>query len=180
MIDLVARWLDWSERLGLPRGDDFFKEMTGVVLVDEIDLHLHPRWQLRVLSDVRRLFPRMSFVMTTHNPAAVVGAKPEEIWILKNDDGRIRAEQRAEPPKLMTGSELYTSYFGIPYMYPELAEKMRRYGFLAGTPARTDEEEAEVHQLLRELRTEGVDPGWEPVPREEPPPYPGGDEAAQA
>jgi hypothetical protein len=120
----------------------------------------------------------MSFVVTTHSPAAVVGAKPGEIWILTNDNGRVRAEQRSEPPKLMTGSEIYTSYFGIPYMVPDLAEKMQRYGFLAGKAARTDEEESEVLGLLLDLRTEGVDPGWEPVPREAPRPRRNGKKAA--
>jgi len=179
VIDLIASWFERSEQLGLPITSKFYEEMEGIVLLDEIDLHLHPRWQLTVIKDVRRLFRRMSFVVTTHNPAAVVGAKPEEIWILKNEDGRIHAEQRSEPPKLMTGSEIYTSYFGIPYMVPDLAEKMQRYGFLAGKAARTDEEEAEVHGLLLDLRTEGVDPGWEPVPREEPRPRRNGKKAAQ-
>lgn len=179
VIDLIASWFERSEQLSLPITSKFYEEMTGLVLLDEIDLHLHPRWQLKVIADVRRLFRRMTFVVTTHNPAAVVGAKPGEIWILKNEDGRIHAEQRSEPPKLMTGSEIYTSYFGIPYMYPDLAEKMQRYGFLAGKAARTDEEESEVHGLLLDLRTEGVDPGWEPAPREEPRPRRNGKKAAQ-
>ncbi len=179
VIDLIASWFERSEQLSLPITSKFYEEMTGLVLLDEIDLHLHPRWQLTVIKDVRRLFRRMSFVVTTHNPAAVVGAKPEEIWILKNEDGRIHAEQRSEPPKLMTGSEIYTSYFGIPYMFPELAEKMQRYGFLAGKAARTEEEESEVYGLLLDLRAEGVDPGWEPVPREEPRPRRNGKKAAQ-
>jgi predicted ATP-binding protein involved in virulence len=40
----------------------------GVVLIDEIDLHLHPNWQRRVLADLRRAFPRLQFVTTTHSP----------------------------------------------------------------------------------------------------------------
>jgi energy-coupling factor transporter ATP-binding protein EcfA2 len=179
VIDLLASWFQRSEDLRLPVTSKFYEEMTGLVLLDEIDLHLHPRWQLTVIADVRRLFRRMSFVVTTHSPAAVVGAKPGEIWILTNDNGRVSAEQRREPPKLMTGSEIYTSYFGIPHMYPDLAEKMRRYGFLAGKADRTDAEESEVQQLLVDLRTEGVDPGWEPVPREEPRPRRTGKRAAQ-
>jgi predicted ATP-binding protein involved in virulence len=50
---------------------------TGVVLVDEIDLHLHPRWQIRVLDDLRRAFPGIQFVVTTHAPQ-VIGATPAE------------------------------------------------------------------------------------------------------
>ena len=47
-------------------------ELTeGVVLIDEIDLHLHPRWQRRVLADLRRAFPKLQFITTTHSPFIV-------------------------------------------------------------------------------------------------------------
>jgi hypothetical protein len=52
--------------------------MTGVVLIDEIDAHLHPRWQMQVVTTLRTLFPRMTFVATTHNPLALVGARDGE------------------------------------------------------------------------------------------------------
>ncbi len=43
----------------------------GVVLIDEIDLHLHPKWQRRVLASLRRAFPRLQFITTTHSPFIV-------------------------------------------------------------------------------------------------------------
>ena len=43
-------------------------ETPGVVLIDEIDLHLHPRWQRRVVEDLCRTFPRVQFIATTHSP----------------------------------------------------------------------------------------------------------------
>jgi predicted ATP-binding protein involved in virulence len=43
----------------------------GVVLIDEIDLHLHPKWQRRVLGDLQRAFPRLQFIVTTHSPFIV-------------------------------------------------------------------------------------------------------------
>ncbi|WP_186150793.1 AAA family ATPase [Burkholderia gladioli] len=47
-------------------------EMTpGVVLIDELDLHLHPRWQVRVIEDLRRTFPLVQFICTTHSPFLV-------------------------------------------------------------------------------------------------------------
>lgn len=43
-------------------------EMTpGVVLIDELDLHLHPKWQRRVITDLRRTFPMLQFICTTHS-----------------------------------------------------------------------------------------------------------------
>ncbi len=165
VVDLIARWVSRPEQKDLIE-EGFTQTMTGLVLIDEIDLHLHPEWQMRVIDDVRRVFPQMSFVVTTHNPATVVGARPEEIWILRNDNGETLASQRSEDPKLMTGSEIYTSYFDVPNMNPTFAEDMQRYGFLSGMANRTDEEEAEVYGLLQKLRDQGADPGWEPVARE--------------
>jgi hypothetical protein len=40
----------------------------GVVLIDELDLHLHPRWQRRIIEDLRRTFPKVQFICTTHSP----------------------------------------------------------------------------------------------------------------
>ncbi len=42
--------------------------LRGIVLVDEIDLHLHPRWQMKVISTVARTFPRLQFILTSHSP----------------------------------------------------------------------------------------------------------------
>jgi predicted ATP-binding protein involved in virulence len=54
----------------------------GVVLIDEIELHLHPAWQRRVLGDLRRAFPRIQFVATTHSPQVIGAARREWIRLL--------------------------------------------------------------------------------------------------
>lgn len=175
VLDLVARWVDQAERRGEPIESGFTKTMTGLVLVDEIDLHLHPEWQRRVIDDVRALFPRMSFIVTTHNPLTLLGARAEEIWKLERDgDARIVAVQGRERPELMTSSEIYNSYFGIASLFPSaLGEMLNRYGFLARDPVRNDAEDAEMLLLLATLLERGVEPGIEPVERESIPPYPG-------
>lgn len=90
VMDLVWRasklnpWLDME---GL-------KEHThGVVLIDEIDLHLHPRWQADVLPLLKDLFPNVQFFITTHSPTVVGNFKPREnldgLFIL--DDNKVRS-----------------------------------------------------------------------------------------
>jgi predicted ATP-binding protein involved in virulence len=54
----------------------------GVVLIDEIELHLHPAWQRRVLDDLRCAFPRIQFVATTHSPQVIGAARREWIRLL--------------------------------------------------------------------------------------------------
>ena len=65
-------------------GIDVINKTDGVILIDEVDLHLHPAWQHRVLGDLREIFPRVQFVVTTHAPAVVSSAKSENLVILKN------------------------------------------------------------------------------------------------
>ena len=47
------------------------KVINGVVLIDELDLHLHPKWQRRIVGDLNSLFPKLQFVATTHSPFIV-------------------------------------------------------------------------------------------------------------
>lgn len=51
----------------------------GVVLIDEIDLHLHPTWQRRVLGDLRAAFPRLQFITTTHSPFIIQSLEPGQL-----------------------------------------------------------------------------------------------------
>jgi predicted ATP-binding protein involved in virulence len=58
------------------------KETPGLVLIDELDVHLHPKWQRRVASDLKATFPAIQFVCTSHSPQIIGELKPEEIRIL--------------------------------------------------------------------------------------------------
>jgi len=69
-------------------------ETPGVVLVDEIDLHLHPTWQRTVVDDLRRTFPRVQFIATTHSPFIIQSLEPGE---LINLDEREPAEYSDQP-----------------------------------------------------------------------------------
>lgn len=54
-------------------------EIEGLVLLDEIDLYLHPTWQATFITALRRVFPRVQFVATTHSPVVLAGLAPHEI-----------------------------------------------------------------------------------------------------
>lgn len=64
-------------------------ESPMVALIDEIELHLHPAWQQRILRDLRRTFPSTQFVVSTHSPQVLSTVKPEQIVALQRDDDRI-------------------------------------------------------------------------------------------
>lgn len=64
----------------------------GIVLIDEIELHLHPSWQRDVIPALERTFPHCQFVVTTHSPAVVGHVQRESLFLLKPDKTGIRAE----------------------------------------------------------------------------------------
>jgi predicted ATP-binding protein involved in virulence len=78
--DLVRRVVILNPHLG----EKALLETPGVALVDELDLHLHPKWQRRVIHDLKKTFPRVQFIATTHSPQLIGEALPEEIRILEN------------------------------------------------------------------------------------------------
>jgi nucleoside phosphorylase/energy-coupling factor transporter ATP-binding protein EcfA2 len=114
VLDMVARWAEEAKRHNIPVDESFADKMTGIAIVDEIDLHLHPRWQRDVIPSVRRLFPRMSFVVTTHNPLTLLGAGPGEIYVLRRDEqGDVTAVRRDLPPGSGAERILTGDWFGL-------------------------------------------------------------------
>jgi predicted ATP-binding protein involved in virulence len=82
MLALVADVARRAATLNPHLGADAARKTPGVVLIDEVDLHLHPRWQRRVLDDLRRTFPLVQFVATTHSPFIVQSLGPGELLTL--------------------------------------------------------------------------------------------------
>lgn len=80
---LLAMMIDLCRRLVLanPELDDPLQG-TGVVLIDEVELHLHPQWQRGIVEKLRRTFPRMQFILTTHSPFVVQTLRPGELRLL--------------------------------------------------------------------------------------------------
>lgn len=63
------------------------RETPGVVLIDELDLHLHPKWQRRVIDDLLRAFPKIQFVATTHSPFVIQSLPDhEDVQLINLDD----------------------------------------------------------------------------------------------
>lgn len=156
-IDLLARWTNMQESKGLVFDENFMSHMTGLVLIDELDLHLHPKWQIEIIGKTRKLLPKMSFVVTTHNPLTLVGAEANEIWHLETDGNELSAKQGIEPPLLLTGGQLYRRYFGIHDVYPsEIGRSMQRLSFLSGLPTLTIEENAELIHHRKVVISAGI------------------------
>lgn len=74
-------------------GDKVLEETSGVVVIDEIDLHLHPQWQQTIISDLNVIFPKIQFIVSSHAPAIINSVAREQIRILDNGEIYMPAAQ---------------------------------------------------------------------------------------
>ncbi len=65
--------------------ENVIKETSGIVLIDEIDLHLHPSWQQKILGILQTIFKKIQFIVTTHAPSVINSVKQEHVRILTQD-----------------------------------------------------------------------------------------------
>ncbi len=81
---VLALILDIARRLSQanPTLDDPLHKGESVVLIDEIDLHLHPKWQRKIVDNLKVVFPRCQFIATTHSPQVVAAVAPEHVLLL--------------------------------------------------------------------------------------------------
>jgi len=95
------------------------EKAQGIVLIDEIDMHLHPRWKMRIISSLRRAFPRVQFIVTTHDPLCLRGTRQGEVYVLRRAPSFTRTASRitttrADVPPGATADQLLTGFwFGL-------------------------------------------------------------------
>jgi hypothetical protein len=99
----------------LMRDFRYLEDAEAIVLIDEIDTHLHPRWKMRVMGALRRALPRVQFVVTTHDPLCLRGMEDGEVIVLQRDEvGQIISLPNLPSIKGMRADQLLTSdFFGL-------------------------------------------------------------------
>ncbi len=97
-------------RLNPEAGEAALKQANGVVLIDEIDLHLHPAWQQTVIGSLRAAFPKIQFIVTTHSPQ-VLSTVPSECIRILGPDGVHRAPPGTQGAE---ASRMLQRVFGVP------------------------------------------------------------------
>lgn len=79
MVSMVADIAHRASRLNPQFGVNAAQQTKGVVLVDEIDLHLHPKWQRTVVNNLKNAFENLQFIVTTHSPFILQSLAPGEV-----------------------------------------------------------------------------------------------------
>ena len=125
--DLARRMAQGNPHLDKPLTSE------AIVLIDEIELHLHPSWQQRVLTDLARTFPNTQFIVSTHSPQVLTTVRPEQIVRLSREDGKIVASRAPEPTYGAEAGDVLDLVMGVDERPPnEFSEALRRYMRLIG------------------------------------------------
>lgn len=126
---------------------------AGVVLIDELDLHLHPGWQRNVVGALENTFPNCQFLVSTHSPQIVSHVAPERIWVLERTQSGVSASRPDASFGQMAG-RILEDVMDVPERPQEIKERLSDL-FLA---IQQDELLA-AKELVAELRsTIGEDP----------------------
>ncbi|WP_165215472.1 AAA family ATPase [Affinirhizobium pseudoryzae] len=111
---------DLARRLQMSHPDKPLSEAKGIVLIDEIELNLHPQWQSKIISTIRKVFPACQFVVTTHSPQVLSSVESENVVSLSADqDGKIHLS-RPLRTKGQTSNYLLEGVFGSSERFPEI------------------------------------------------------------
>ena len=81
---------DLARRLMLESPNTLVAEAPGVVCIDEIELHLHPAWQRRILKTLMKTFPACQFVVSTHSPQVIAGVEARHVRLLTPGEKGVR------------------------------------------------------------------------------------------
>lgn len=127
-------------------------QSPGIVLVDEIDLHLHPLWQRTVAAALRSLFPRVQFIFSTHSPLVVAGASSfaRIIHLADGNPGEFVPDR--DPAGMDVAQLLLSDLFGLESLHSPIWDaKLRRRRELLALDAPDAAQTSELMALDREL-----------------------------
>lgn len=105
-VDIMATFLGENTSFDL---------VEGIVLIDEIGTHLHPRWRMEVVQRLRNAFPKIQFLVTTHEPLCLRGLKSGETVVLSKNSkkGVVAITELPDPSELRIDQILTSDFFGL-------------------------------------------------------------------
>jgi len=127
----------------------------GILLVDEIEQHLHPIMQRTIIQSVKELFPKMHLIASTHSPLVVQGAESCDIVALYRDESTVRASTLPEY-SLYSIEDIFTAeeLFDTPPHSEKVDALRQRYHELLEKSERPSSEENELREIGRQLLTQ--------------------------
>ncbi len=142
IVDLAARMVE-----RYPSSPDPLAE-PAVVLVDEIDLHLHPKWQRIIMSFLTERFPNTQFIVTAHSPLVVQSARNANLVLLRREGDEVIIDNHPEVIDNWRVEQILTSVFELPTSHPvDIEPFIQRRREILAKPSLTKEDEQELKEL---------------------------------
>ena len=144
--DLARRMAQGNPHLADPLHSE------AVVLIDEVDLHLHPSWQQRILRDLTRTFPNAQFIVSTHSPQVLTTVMPEQIVELHREDGAVVASRTSATTYGAEAGEVLVAVMGVKERPANnFTDKLQEYLRLVGRGRGASKAAAALRGELEEL-----------------------------
>lgn len=147
----IVDMLGWSV-LYDPSGTNW--QLSGIVLLDEIEQHLHPKWQRTIMTRLGEQFPRIQFIATTHSPMCAIGTtafSDEEcgLFLLHQGDEAMEGSGPHSPPRHLRADQVLTGFlFGLYTSGDDATQaEIEEYAQLARVAPRTPAQEQRLQQL---------------------------------
>ncbi len=159
LTDILIRIMSMRNRL--QKYDSEINELTifdrafGILAIDEFDRHLHPTWQLEYLSKLRKVLPKMQFVMTTHNPLSILDREEDEVlqFFMDEDTKKLGIKTYNGGTKQMDVVMVLLKYFEVNYVVSQsYRKKIDRFYFLSSKKQKNDTQINELKLLQEELK----------------------------
>ena len=128
MIGMVADIAFRSTKLNPNLGPYAARETPGIVLIDEVDMHLHPEWQQVVLASLTQAFPHIQFIVSTHSPQVLTTVRKENIRVIEWDAGKAFARVPVHETYAQESRTTLEDVLGVHSRPPlDITERLRRY-----------------------------------------------------
>lgn len=137
VIDIARRCATLNPHLGI----DAAKQTPGILLVDEIDLHLHPRWQQQIVDLLRQAFPALQLVLSTHSPHVLSTVDAQCIRMIRVDKGEGQLETPRYQTRGVESADVLATIMGVDPI-PQVKEARMLSAY---------------HALIQENRIDGIE-----------------------
>ena len=111
-------------------------DISGILLIDEIEQHLHPSMQTGIMDRIGALLPKMQIIATTHSPLTALGCKPGELVLLRREEDHVVADTNLPNFSGFSVEDLLSdsAFFDTAPYHPEVNQKLERYHKLLAIP----------------------------------------------
>ncbi|MCA1442760.1 AAA family ATPase [Ensifer sp. IC4062] len=139
---------DLARRLQLSKPEATIDQIAGVILIDEIELNLHPSWQSKIIATLARVFKSCQFIVTTHSPQVISSVESHHVRMLTRNGHDIEVSQPLRT-KGQTSNYLLEGVFESHERYPEIDRLIDSFNV-----AVDEKDEAKATRLLEMILSE--------------------------